>query len=73
MYVLSACGGFLFSRKQADRGFAAGVVFVVRLGGGKGGGVVILSVNKCLMLRGGYGFTKKKVNPPQADKIDGYC
>ena len=33
----------------------------------KGGGVVGLSVKKCLMLRGGYGFTKKKVNPPQAD------
>jgi hypothetical protein len=39
----------------------------------KGGGVVGLSVKKCFTLRGGYGFTKKKVNPPQADKIDGYC
>jgi hypothetical protein len=64
----------LFITLQADRGFAAGAVFVGRLGGGKGGGGVVgLSVKKCLTLRGGYGFTKKKVNPPQADKIDGYC
>ncbi len=59
--------------KQADRGFATGAVFVVRLKGVEKEGSCRSVCKKMLTLRGGYGFTKKKVNPPQADKIERYC
>ena len=41
--------------------------------GWKRGGHCRSVCKKMLTLRWGYGFTKKKVNPPQADKIERYC